>query len=232
MKYLKTYNESSSSYKEELENSIKDILLDLSDLGYECNFYFKYFNNIKVSRIDIHVKNTKFNKEIKSVIDRLTSYLNTEGFRMTNTGFFGSGSSLKIEYTIKDIFEGMENEIPDSPERQDMINTINDICLDLQDEGFIVDNYGSKSDIYDRYESQIEIIVHRENNSYFYYTEILEVFDRLIKYMRINKYEPRVFYYENGWYDLDNNILSNWFRISFTPNPTPGFQVRKYYNKP
>ena len=113
-------------------------------------------------------------------------------------------------------YEGMENEIPDSPERKEIINTINDICLDLQDDGFIVRNEGMDSDIYGRYERTIRIIIHKESQEYIPYKDISNTIERLINFMKSSGYYYHVYHYRNGWYgEVDINTRSKWFLVAF-----------------
>ena len=114
MKHLKTYNESYViSSENELENSIKDILLDLSDIGYEYNLSFVNHKK-RITLIDVVIINNKpkifgeiaLNNEIKEVIDRLSSYLDSEGFVMYGSPVSKHGNrwvspTVEIEYSRK-----------------------------------------------------------------------------------------------------------------------------------
>lgn len=101
----------------------------------------------------------------------------------------------------------------------DFIEEINDICLELEDEGYTATIYTEK-------ESSKS-----HQPDYFNFDKVKEVFDRLDRYMKSNGFKSRLELYQNqgvhtpltssnmGRWVGFNSSLSNGYRIKFWKDP-------------
>ena len=95
MKYLRRFNESNT---DELIETIKDILLPISDLGYDdisvVNGYTQQLTIRVVSWTDEPLLITD---EVKEEFTRMKDYLESEGYNSILTKYWRSNSVLKSE---------------------------------------------------------------------------------------------------------------------------------------
>jgi hypothetical protein len=103
MKYLKSFNESGKDQIEEIKQTIKDILIPISDKGYEIvviterlipgDFFFPdAFNGseIIIKVVDFKDEPLKFNDEVKEEFIRMVDYLESEGFNSIKSIYVGT----------------------------------------------------------------------------------------------------------------------------------------------
>jgi hypothetical protein len=110
MKYLKKFNISESIS----ESIIKDILLDLEDDGfkYKISWYGDLipgktnisFSSYPFLKIEISRSSRYLYSDIKDSIDRLSGYLESEGYRKINSYKSNiSGTTYRHKYTNGDV---------------------------------------------------------------------------------------------------------------------------------
>lgn len=136
MKHITTYTlfegsketkifEAGQPSEKTIRNYVGDILLDLSDIGYKYQILIEKAEPnssgySEIMAIIILIKNASNKSDTKDTIDRLASYLNSEGFtinKILNKKSYNSGypkytqipGNLVIQYIYKDVpkdFEG------------------------------------------------------------------------------------------------------------------------------
>jgi len=176
MKYLRRFNESNLDIIEE----IKDRTMDLQDEGFSVNVYK---NNAGYVVQIYHKDYFTISDIISDHLEHLVNFMKSNGydlkygnmFRTNQNGcgqevFFYLGSSWDDE-----IKEGHTNEDKDD------VYTVMDICIDLQDQNFIIvpphDGFFSKS-----------IVIHKKNmgssgDEVFRYIEVKETVDRIKEFL-------------------------------------------------
>ena len=107
----------------------------------------------------------------------------------------------------------------------DFIEEINDICLELEDEGYTATIYTEKE--YPYFDGIIIMASKSHQPDYFNFDKVKEVFDRLDRYMKSNGFKSRLELYQNqgvhtpltsanmGRWVGFNSSLSNGYRIKF-----------------
>ncbi len=116
MKHLTTYklfeSPDLSLENDELELSVKDILADVEDDGFEAlTFITKYSVDVNIYKPDYRGGDSKYNKlekhymfdysEVKNVILHLTSFLEEKGFSIVHSSMYPSRSlSGSIDFNV------------------------------------------------------------------------------------------------------------------------------------
>ena len=91
MKYLKRFNESNT---DDVIQTVKDILLPISDMGYEISvdegIYYKQFSDSElVIRVVTYVdKPLLITDEVKDEFIRMKDYLNSEGYNSIEAQYY------------------------------------------------------------------------------------------------------------------------------------------------
>ena len=91
MKYLKRFNESNT---DDVTQTVKDILLPISDMGYEISvdegIYYKQFSDSElVIRVVTYVdKPLLITDEVKDEFIRMKDYLNSEGYNSIEAQYY------------------------------------------------------------------------------------------------------------------------------------------------
>ena len=81
LRYLKKYNESADIDIQEIINNCKDIVLDLTDDGFYFDFLETYTRREhRTIGLTFFKDGIFYMKDIQDYINRLTTYLNSEGF--------------------------------------------------------------------------------------------------------------------------------------------------------
>lgn len=207
MKYLKSFNESGKrrsklyirqlfskskmisgsnfditrKIDEEISNTVLDILLDLKDDGFEC--HLQVVNYSGKLGIDIY-KNDKFVfNDIKSVVNRLCNYLkgfgfieefkDLNGFKLPMTGRYWAS----LVWGFPKIKESKSNVISDS-EHNEIIETCEDILLDLKDDGYSFKVHKDTAWIWSK-----GISIKVKNDNKFTFNDISETINRINGYL-------------------------------------------------
>jgi hypothetical protein len=103
MKYLKRFNESvDKSNIEEIKQTIKDILLPISDMGYEISVTDDVDFNGELTGIIIRVVSytdtpLKMNDEVTDEFIRMKEYLESSGFNSVESIYVREGSNYRFE---------------------------------------------------------------------------------------------------------------------------------------
>ena len=106
MRYLKRFNESNT---DDVIQTVKDILLPISDMGYEISvdegIYYKQFSDSElVIRVVTYVdKPLLITDEVKDEFIRMKDYLQSEGY-----------NSIEVNYYTR------FNAVPDSPSNKEV----------------------------------------------------------------------------------------------------------------
>ena len=106
MRYLKRFNESNT---DDVIQTVKDILLPISDMGYEISvdegIYYKQFSDSElVIRVVTYVdKPLLITDEVKEEFIRMKDYLQSEGY-----------NSIEVNYYTR------FNAVPDSPSNKEV----------------------------------------------------------------------------------------------------------------
>jgi len=100
MKYLKRFNESVNNL-EEVKQMIKEILLPISDMGYEISVGEELTClNIRVVRYtDTPLK---MNDEVEDEFIRMKEYLELSGFNLVDVLYVREGSNYRFEEDFSD----------------------------------------------------------------------------------------------------------------------------------
>ena len=98
MKYLKKFNESVENVSDDIKQTIKDILLPISDMGYEISVTDDVDFNGKLTGIIIRVVSytdpiLKMDDQVKDEFIRMVDYLESEGFSSIEALYVRTGSS-------------------------------------------------------------------------------------------------------------------------------------------
>jgi hypothetical protein len=103
MKYLKRFNESvDESNIEEIKQTIKDILLPISDMGYEISVTDDVDFNGELTGVIIRVVSytdtpLKMNDEVTDEFIRMKEYLESSGFNSVESIYVREGSNYRFE---------------------------------------------------------------------------------------------------------------------------------------
>jgi len=109
MKYLKKYNESADIDIKEIINNCKDIVVDLTDEGFYIDCFETYTSRThRTIGITICKDGIFHMKDIQDHINRLTTYLNSEGFTegvntMNDISYYGPSVKYK-NITLKSAY--------------------------------------------------------------------------------------------------------------------------------
>ena len=112
MKYLKSFNESVGKDQiEEIKQTIKDILLPISDIGYEIvvtddvDFNGEFIGTIIIKVVDYNDTPLKVTDEVKDEFIRMNDYLESEGFDSIKAIYVGSqmwpnsGKTFRVDFS-------------------------------------------------------------------------------------------------------------------------------------
>jgi hypothetical protein len=109
MKYLKRFNESvDKSNIEEIKQTIKDILLPISDMGYEISItddrnldadptYFIRTGKFYIRVVSYTDTPLKMNDEVTDEFIRMKEYLESSGFNSVESIYVREGSNYRFE---------------------------------------------------------------------------------------------------------------------------------------
>jgi hypothetical protein len=103
MKYLKRFNESvDKSNIEEIKQTIREILLPISDMGYEVSVTDDVDFNGELTGIIIRVVSytdtpLKMEDEVKDEFIRMNDYLESSGFNSVKAIYVREGSNYRFE---------------------------------------------------------------------------------------------------------------------------------------
>jgi hypothetical protein len=103
MKYLKRFNESvDKSNIDEIKQTIKDILLPISDMGYEISVTDDVDFNGELTGVIIRVVSytdtpLKMNDEVTDEFIRMKEYLESSGFNSVESIYVREGSNYRFE---------------------------------------------------------------------------------------------------------------------------------------
>jgi len=103
MKYLKRFNESvDKSNIEEIKQTIREILLPISDMGYEISVTDDVDFNGELTGIIIRVVSytdtpLKMNDEVTDEFIRMKEYLESSGFNSVESIYVREGSNYRFE---------------------------------------------------------------------------------------------------------------------------------------
>jgi hypothetical protein len=103
MKYLKRFNESvDESNIEEIKQTIKDILLPISDMGYEISVTDDVDFNGELTGVIIRVVSytdtpLKMNDEVTDEFIRMKEYLESSGFNSVESIYVREGDNYRFE---------------------------------------------------------------------------------------------------------------------------------------
>jgi hypothetical protein len=106
MKYLKRFNESvDKSNIEEIKQTIREILLPISDMGYEISVTDDVDFNGELTGIIIRVVSSvafadpplKMEDEVKDEFIRMNDYLESSGFNSVKAIYVREGSNYRFE---------------------------------------------------------------------------------------------------------------------------------------
>jgi hypothetical protein len=103
MKYLKRFNESvDKSNIEEIKQTIREILLPISDMGYEINVIDDVDYSGELTGVIIRVVSytdtpLKMNDEVTDEFIRMKEYLESSGFNSVESIYVREGSNYRFE---------------------------------------------------------------------------------------------------------------------------------------
>jgi hypothetical protein len=103
MKYLKRFNESvDKSNIEEIKQTIREILLPISDMGYEISVTDDVDFNGELTGVIIRVVSytdtpLKMNDEVTDEFIRMKEYLESSGFNSVESIYVREGSNYRFE---------------------------------------------------------------------------------------------------------------------------------------
>jgi hypothetical protein len=103
MKYLKSFNESGKDQIEEIKQTIKDILIPISDKGYEIvvkddvDLNGEFIGTIIIKVVDYKETPLKITDEVKDEFIRMNDYLESEGFNSIKAIYIGDASVYDYE---------------------------------------------------------------------------------------------------------------------------------------
>jgi hypothetical protein len=103
MKYLKRFNESvDKSNIEEIKQTIREILLPISDMGYEINVIDDVDYSGELTGVIIRVVSytdtpLKMNDEVKEEFIRMNDYLESSGFNSVKAIYVREGDNYRFE---------------------------------------------------------------------------------------------------------------------------------------
>lgn len=100
MKYLKKFNESVENISDDIKQTIKDILLPISDMGYEISVDEDNKDGFPQLIIRV-VRYTDppliMNDEVKEEFIRMVDYLQSEGYDSIKALYVREGSNYRFE---------------------------------------------------------------------------------------------------------------------------------------
>ncbi len=220
MKYIKTYSQINESYYSDTYNTLKDILLELADDG----FLYEIRNSVLgVTNINIYTDKCFPFFNIKSTIDRIINFIgnNINGFYWESTQHIWYKCvdnhlpshryiyGIRIEINKIDIPE-IVNESKNNS--LDTYNTLKDILLELEDDGFkchISNNIRGATKIY---------ISKQKQNGYlqpFHIKDVNHVLDRIINLLGE---KVKGIYYQSLDFNWYNCLVRSHMRIPAHPH--------------
>jgi hypothetical protein len=108
MKYLKRFNESVNKFNvDDIIENIKDILLPISDMGYEISVVDDVDFNGELTGVIIRVvrytdPTLKMNDEVEDEFIRMKEYLELSGFNSVKSIYVREGSNYRFEEDFSD----------------------------------------------------------------------------------------------------------------------------------
>lgn len=113
MKYLKRFNESVNKSNVDIKENIKDILLPISDMGYEISItddrnldadptYFIRTGKFYIRVVSYTDTPLKMNDEVTDEFIRMKEYLESSGFNSVESIYVREGSNYRFEEDFSD----------------------------------------------------------------------------------------------------------------------------------
>ena len=108
MKYLKRFNESvNKSNVDDIKENIKDILLPISDMGYEVSVTDDVDFNGELTCLNIRVvrytdPTLKMNDEVEDEFIRMKEYLELSGFNLVDVLYVREGDNYQFTEDFND----------------------------------------------------------------------------------------------------------------------------------
>jgi hypothetical protein len=109
MKYLKRFNESVNKSNVDIKENIKDILLPISDMGYEISviddadqYYFDDYPCLIIRVVRYTDTPLKMNDEVKDEFIRMVDYLESLGINSVKAIYVREGSNYRFEEDFSD----------------------------------------------------------------------------------------------------------------------------------
>ena len=108
MKYLKRFNESiDKSNFDDIKENIKDILLPISDMGYEISVVYGGDFNGELTCLNIRVvrytdPTLKMNDEVEDEFIRMKEYLELSGFNLVDVLYVREGDNYQFTEDFND----------------------------------------------------------------------------------------------------------------------------------
>ena len=100
MKYLKRFNESVENISDDVKQTIKDILLPISDMGYEISVDEDNkdgFPQLIIRVVRYTDPSLIMNDEVKEEFIRMVDYLQSEGYDSIKALYVREGSNYRFE---------------------------------------------------------------------------------------------------------------------------------------
>lgn len=167
---------------DEISYTIKDMLLDLKDDGFDYSLQVISYSG-KIG-IDIYHNNKFTFANIKNVVNRIGNYLKEAGFVEEYTdldGFRLPGGRYWacVVWSLPKANESKSNNTVSDSELDELMETCRDILIDLKDDGYL---YSVKKESGWIWAKGIQITIKKE--SIFTFDDVREVIARITVYLR------------------------------------------------